>query len=139
MFFPDPKKQEVWSEIREKGQIPTEKQIVKKVYRRPDIPRLGGLLTQECLRESNDRKECASTRDPFCARTRKSGPRHGCQIFLDTMYQNGEKHTKLPQNMHTTWLQNISNCRKIEPMTIKYTNVFQFKALQNFPKLRFLV
>jgi hypothetical protein len=26
----------------------------------------------------------------------------GCQIFLDTMYQNGQKHSKLPQNCQMT-------------------------------------
>jgi hypothetical protein len=27
-----------------------------------------------------------------------SGREQGCQIFLDTIYQNGEKYTKLPLN-----------------------------------------
>jgi hypothetical protein len=26
----------------------------------------------------------------------------GCQIFLDSIYQNGEKYTKMPQNYQTT-------------------------------------
>jgi hypothetical protein len=34
-----------------------------------------------------------------------------CQIFLDPKYQNGEKYTKLPQN--------IPNGNKIFPMAIK--------------------
>jgi hypothetical protein len=37
--------------------------------------------------------------------------RQGCQIFLGPKYQNGEKYTKLPQN--------IPNGRKILPMTVK--------------------
>jgi hypothetical protein len=36
---------------------------------------------------------------------------HGCQIFLDTKYQNGEKYTK--------WPQNIPNSHKIFPVAIK--------------------
>jgi hypothetical protein len=37
----------------------------------------------------------------------------GCQIFLATTYQNGEKCTKLPQN--------IPNGHKIFPTAVKYT------------------
>jgi hypothetical protein len=29
--------------------------------------------------------------------TLKSDPKQGCQIFRDTMYQNGGKYTTLPQ------------------------------------------
>jgi hypothetical protein len=46
------------------------------------------------------------------------GSRQGCQIFLDTLYQNGEKYqmnTKYPK-----WSQNISNGHKISQMVIKY-------------------
>jgi hypothetical protein len=35
--------------------------------------------------------------------------------------------------------KNIPNYRKIFPMTIKYTSIFHSKALQNLPKLGFLV
>jgi hypothetical protein len=35
----------------------------------------------------------------------------GCQIFLGTKYQNGEKYTKLPQN--------IPNGHKIFAMAVK--------------------
>jgi hypothetical protein len=35
----------------------------------------------------------------------------GCQIFLGPKYQNGEKYTKLPQN--------IQNGHKIFPMAVK--------------------
>jgi hypothetical protein len=61
----------------------------------------------------------------------------GCQIFLDTMYQNVIKDTKLPQ--HYQMALNIPNDRKLFQMTIKYTSIFQSKALQNLPKLGFLV
>jgi hypothetical protein len=33
-------------------------------------------------------------RPPCC----RNSPNQGCQIFLDTIYQNGEKYTKLPQH-----------------------------------------
>jgi hypothetical protein len=38
--------------------------------------------------------------------------KQGCQIFLGTKYRNGDKYTKLPQN--------IPNDHKIYRMTIKY-------------------
>jgi hypothetical protein len=31
-------------------------------------------------------------------RLENEGPEQGCQIFLDTIYQNGRKYTKLPQH-----------------------------------------
>jgi hypothetical protein len=42
----------------------------------------------------------------------------GCQIFLATIYQNGEKHTKLPQNYqmaikYNKWLEYIPGGHKI--------------------------
>jgi hypothetical protein len=55
----------------------------------------------------------------------------GCQIFLGTINQQGGGNTKLPQN--------ILNCRKIDQMSIKYTNILHCKAHQNLPKFRFLV
>jgi hypothetical protein len=61
----------------------------------------------------------------------------GCQIFLDTMYQSGEKHqitTKLP-NGHKIY----QNGLKIFQLAIKYTNIFHTKALQNLSNLGFLV
>jgi hypothetical protein len=59
----------------------------------------------------------------------------GCQIFLDTKYQNGEN---IP-NYHemAKWYQNIPNGCNIFQMTIKCTNIFLSKALQNLPKLGF--
>jgi hypothetical protein len=60
----------------------------------------------------------------------------GCQIFLDTVNQNGEKYTKL--TLHTLNYHghkiHIPNGRKIIQRTIKYPNIFQSKALQNLPK-----
>jgi hypothetical protein len=62
----------------------------------------------------------------------------GCQIFLDTIYQNVGKYTKLLQNYQIT-----IKCKKC-PWHIpnghkKYTNIFHSKALQNLPKFGFLV
>jgi hypothetical protein len=51
------------------------------------------------------------------------------------IYQNWQIYTKLPQ--HYQMIKNIPNSRKIFQMTIKYTNVFHFKAPQNLPKLGF--
>jgi hypothetical protein len=48
----------------------------------------------------------------------------GCQIFQRTTYQNGK---------------NIPNDHKIYQMDIQYSNMFHFKALQNIPKLVFLL
>jgi hypothetical protein len=64
----------------------------------------------------------------------------GCQIFLDTIYQNGEKCTKLTQQyLMTIKYAHISNGRRIFQMTLRYTNIFNSKALQNLPKLGYLV
>jgi hypothetical protein len=57
-----------------------------------------------------------------------SGWIQGCQIFLGKTYQKTTKYTKCPQN--------ISIGRKIDRMSINYTNI---KTLQNLPKLGFLV
>jgi hypothetical protein len=39
----------------------------------------------------------------------------------------------------TKWSQNTQTDRKIDQMTIQYTNIANCKALQNLPKLGFLV
>jgi hypothetical protein len=62
--------------------------------------------------------------------------RQGCQIFQCTqrgkIYQISIKHTE--------WPQNIPNDRKIHrPMAIKYTNILDWRTIQNLPKFRFLV
>jgi hypothetical protein len=49
----------------------------------------------------------------------------GCQIFLSPTYQNEEKYAK--------GAQNIPNGRKIDQLSIKYTNIV------NLPKVGFLV
>jgi hypothetical protein len=61
--------------------------------------------------------------------------RQGCQIFLDTIYQNMGKYTKLPQLYQialefTKWPQTFQ-------IFIKYTNIFHSKALQNLSKSGF--
>jgi hypothetical protein len=38
-------------------------------------------------------------------------PEQGCQIFRGTTYQNGEKYTKL--------LQNLPNCHEVNPKAVK--------------------
>jgi hypothetical protein len=87
----------------------------------------------------------ASLRCPSSFQSRQC--RQGCQIFLGTIFQHGEKYTKLPQNIpnyhkiyqitikYTKLPQNIPNGR-INKMSIIYTNIIHCKALQNFPKLR---
>jgi hypothetical protein len=57
----------------------------------------------------------------------------GCQIFVDKISQ------KLNYHNITKWPLNIPNDRKLFQMTVKYTSIFYSKALQNLPKLRFLV
>jgi hypothetical protein len=51
-------------------------------------------------------------------RFRYSG--QGCQIFLGTIYQNGEKYTKLPQNIPNGYKINMPKWRKIYQITTKY-------------------
>jgi hypothetical protein len=53
----------------------------------------------------------------------------GCQIFLDTTYQNEEKFAKLSQN--------IPHSPKIDQSTIKYTNILHCKTLKDLPNLGF--
>jgi hypothetical protein len=74
-------------------------------------------------------RRCVSCHDK--ATVHQSQIEQVCQIFLDAKYQNGEKYTKLAQN--------ISNGRKIGQMSIKYTNTLHCKTLLNLPKFRFLV
>jgi hypothetical protein len=60
-----------------------------------------------------------------------TGGDQGCQIFLGTTDPNGEKYTKLPQN--------ITIGRNIDQMAINYTKNIHLKTLQNLPKVEFLV
>jgi hypothetical protein len=73
------------------------------------------------------------------ATKRKTEDDQGCQIFLDAMYQKQGKMfqitTKLP-NGHTIYQMIVIY---LFQMTIKYKNIFYSKALQNFPRLGFLV
>jgi hypothetical protein len=70
----------------------------------------------------------------------RTAVKHGvARFFLVQTYQNGEKYTK--------WRQTIPNDHKIYQMAVnyskrslnRYTNIFHSKALQNLPKLGFLV
>jgi hypothetical protein len=70
--------------------------------------------------------------------TKIAGFVQGCQIFLDTIYQNGEKCTKLTQNILNGHKISPNVC-KIFQMAIKFINIFQYRSLQNLPKLGFLV
>jgi hypothetical protein len=51
--------------------------------------------------------------------------RQGCQIFLGTTYQNGEKIHQITMK-YTKCPQNISTGRKIDQMVIKYTNILHY-------------
>jgi hypothetical protein len=57
----------------------------------------------------------------------------GCQIFLGQTYQNGKIY-----QMTTNYTKRPYGCKMFQ-IVIKYTNIFHSKALQNLPKLRFLV
>jgi hypothetical protein len=60
----------------------------------------------------------------------------GCQIFLGTIYQNGNSIPIDPKIYLIA--TKIPNGRKIDQTTIKYTNNnFHCKTLQNLPKLGF--
>jgi hypothetical protein len=52
----------------------------------------------------------------------------GCQIILDTMYQNEENCTKYPLNYQMA-IKYILNGRCRMQTAIKYTNIFHFKTL----------
>jgi hypothetical protein len=56
----------------------------------------------------------------------------GCQIFLGTIIQKGEKYTKVLLNYQKTII-------RIFQMDMEYTNLYNSKALQNLPKLGILV
>jgi hypothetical protein len=61
----------------------------------------------------------------------------GCQIFLGTEYQNGEKI----QNYHDLYQMSIKYNKRPQngPRVHKCTNIFYCKTLQNLPKFVFLV
>jgi hypothetical protein len=60
----------------------------------------------------------------------------GCQILLDTMYQNEGKCTKLPL-IYQTAIHTIF--KRLEYIQNGNTNLFHSKMVQNLPKLGFLV
>jgi hypothetical protein len=66
--------------------------------------------------------------------------RRACRVarFFVTQYTKTGENIPNYYNI-TKWPLNIPNGRKIFQMTIKYTNIFHSKALQDLPKLGFLV
>jgi hypothetical protein len=56
----------------------------------------------------------------------------GCQIFLGAWYQNRKKMYQINPK-YAKWSQNFPNVSKIFQMVIKYFNIFQPKALKNYP------
>jgi hypothetical protein len=64
----------------------------------------------------------------------------GCQIFLDTIDQNGGKYTKLPLNCQMTikYVYQMSVIYVFQ-MAVTYDNLFHFEALKKLTKLGFLV
>jgi hypothetical protein len=63
----------------------------------------------------------------------------GCQICLGPNTPKREKHTKGLQTIPNGLKLDESNGLKIFQINIKYDNIFHSKALQNVPKLGFLV
>jgi hypothetical protein len=59
----------------------------------------------------------------------------GCQIFLGTKYQNGEKYAKLPRTTLNCHKIGITKDRKMDQVSIKYTNIFLCKTLQKFTQI----
>jgi hypothetical protein len=76
-------------------------------------------------RKSLWNKMCSSLRQRFV---------QGCQIFLDTIYQNGQTY-KLPLNDKLI----IWNGRNAFQSPIEYINYFHSQALKHLPKLEFLL
>jgi hypothetical protein len=61
----------------------------------------------------------------------------GCQIFLDTIYQNGGEIYQIALNY-----QNSHNMYQLDVVHTKWPKIYQpihSKDLQNLPKLGFLV
>jgi hypothetical protein len=65
----------------------------------------------------------------------------GCQIFVDEIYQNGEKYFKLTNGhkLHPMVQLYLPNDPNIFLMVLNFTNIFHCKKLQNLPKVGFLV
>jgi hypothetical protein len=79
----------------------------------------------------------------FQCRRRSTGKRgstldhQGCQIFLWTWYQNRKKCTKWTKKC-AKCSYNIPKVHETFQMAIKYVNIFEYKALQNLPKIGIL-
>jgi hypothetical protein len=69
----------------------------------------------------------------------KQTPHPGCQIFLGPKKQNGEKCTKLPQNIPNGHKIFSMAVKYVDQKDIKYTKIFRSNTLQNLPKLGFWV
>jgi hypothetical protein len=61
----------------------------------------------------------------------------GCQIFLGKKYQSGKNIPNLLELYQISI--NITKDCKMDQVSIKYTNIFHCKTLQNLPKLGCLV
>jgi hypothetical protein len=66
----------------------------------------------------------------------------GCQIFIGATYQNG-KNIPNDHKIYQMAIQfnkwPLKYGRKLSQMVLKYTSISHSKALQNIPKLGFLV
>jgi hypothetical protein len=60
----------------------------------------------------------------------------GCQVFLDTIYQHGEKYTKLPLNYQMA--KNITNGRKLFQMAINIATLSILGPSKIYPNWDFL-
>jgi hypothetical protein len=61
----------------------------------------------------------------------------GCQIYLGTIYQNEGRFVNWPYTIPDGQLIHIPNGRKIDQVSIKYTNTFDCKALKIYPNWDF--
>jgi hypothetical protein len=60
----------------------------------------------------------------------------GLRVARFFLVQNTKTGEKIPKyHKYNNRTQNISNGRKIDQMSIKYTNILHFKTLQNVPKI----
>jgi hypothetical protein len=91
------------------------------------LSRAGTSLNNACLLGLSTTAVACMLQDSICS--------PGCQIFLDTIYQNGEKYTKLPLNyqMAITYMYQMAVIYSKWPQN-RYTNLFHSKTLQNLPK-----
>jgi hypothetical protein len=62
----------------------------------------------------------------------KQGPEQGCQIFIGLKYQNGEKYTRLPQNIPNGHKIFPIAVKYVDQMVIKYTKIFHSKIYPNW-------